>query len=170
MVISEKCPLQPNLRFGGVPDLPGVNRLIGAAVMDWDLPERVKRLSLPSYRYSEQDLQHLSLLVAEHANRGLVGVAAWEPADPADVPGNGQTLLLHGLYVLPKLQRGGIGSRLVERVERIGSEKGFEGLLVKAQIRAAGFFRALGMTSLPVRDSARDYPHRFWKPLSENPF
>ena len=136
--------------------------------MTWDLPERVKRLSLPSYLYSVQDLDHLGLLVAEDEKRGLVGVAAWEPADAREAPGNASALLLHGLYVLPDLQRSGIGRRLVDRVERIGVEQGFEGLLVRAQYGAAEFFRVLGMTALPVRDSARDYPHRFWKPLTKS--
>ena len=31
-------------------DLDALNRVIGAAVMTWALPERVKRLSLPVYR------------------------------------------------------------------------------------------------------------------------
>ena len=33
--------------------------------MGWQLPERVKRLALPSYRYNEMDLKYYSLVVAE---------------------------------------------------------------------------------------------------------
>ncbi len=38
--------------------LDAINHVIEAAVMIWDLPERVKRLSLSSYYYTEQDLNH----------------------------------------------------------------------------------------------------------------
>jgi len=36
---------------------------------------------------------------------------------------------------------------------------------VKAQPSAAGFFAASGYSPLPIRDPARDYPHRFFKNL-----
>ena len=45
-----------NLRPAAPDDLEEVNQVIEAAVMTWDLTERVKRLSLPSYRYNAHDL------------------------------------------------------------------------------------------------------------------
>jgi hypothetical protein len=41
-----------------------------------------------------------------------------------------------------------------------------DGVLVKAQPGAEQFFLALGLERLSVEDHRRDYPHRFWKPLS----
>jgi hypothetical protein len=67
-------------------DLPEINGVVGRAIATWQLPERVKRLSLPSYRYHVHDLIHLHLVVAEDDEHALVGVAAWEPANPRDLP------------------------------------------------------------------------------------
>ena len=74
------------LRRATEAELDAVNALIGRAVMTWALPERVKRLSLPSYCYQAHDLEHLELVLAEAGEAGIVGIAAWEQADPGDAP------------------------------------------------------------------------------------
>jgi GNAT superfamily N-acetyltransferase len=155
----------PILHSGTLADLQAANRVIEAAVMAWDLPERVKRLSLPVYMYDAQDLEHLELVLVKATDAGVVGVAAWEPADAADAPAGRRALLLHGIYVLPGSQRAGIGRDLLGAAERAAEEQGYEGLLVKAQPSAAGFFAACGCVPLAVQDPDRDYPHRFWKPV-----
>jgi predicted N-acetyltransferase YhbS len=149
-------------------DLPRINRVIDAAVMGWQLPERVKRLALPGYLYPELDLAHLMLVVAETANGDIVGVAASEPARPDDTPSHQAGLLLHGLYVHPHHQRQGIGRRLYEAVENQARQQGFAGLLVKAQADARAFFLSRGMQSFDTRDPGRDYPHRYWIALDES--
>jgi GNAT superfamily N-acetyltransferase len=154
------------LRIGTAEDLPAINRVIDAAVMGWDLPERVKRLALPGYRYEAHDLEFLELIVATDAQDRIVGVAGCEPADPADTPEGRHALLLHGLFVLPELQRHGIGRRLLREAERRAQSGGFDSLLVKAQREASAFFTAQGMDALPVQDSRRDYAHRYWKRLA----
>ena len=73
-----------SLRPATLDDLPAINRVIEAAVMTWDLPERVKRLSLPSYRYDAFDFDHLQMVVAEDATGQPVGLASWEAADPRE--------------------------------------------------------------------------------------
>ena len=146
-------------------DLKRVNGVVEAAVMTWTLPERVKRLSLPSYRYQAHDLDHLHLVVAESSTDGMVGVAAWEAAEPGDAPIGTKALLLHGIYVLPDLQRGGIGTRLLEAAVQAARQGGYDGLLVKANPDAQAFFAARGLDRLPVEDPARDYPYRYWLPL-----
>ncbi len=153
------------LRQADADDLEAVNNLIEAAVMGWALPERVKRLSLASYRYDQHDLSFLELAVAERPGPGLIGVAAWEPADPADVPEARAALLLHGLYVRPAQQGAGIGTCLFDAAEQAAIRRGLDGVLVKAQADAAGFFRRLGLEPVPVLDPERDYPHRFWRAL-----
>jgi hypothetical protein len=50
----------PILRRASANDLDAVNRVIETAVMGWVLPERVKRLSLPGYRYAAHDLENLA--------------------------------------------------------------------------------------------------------------
>jgi GNAT superfamily N-acetyltransferase len=144
-------------------DLAAINAVVERAVMTWNLPERVKRLTLPSYRYQPHDLDHLRILVAEDAERAVLGVAAWEPASARDLPVGKTGLLLHGLYVDPARQRAGVGSRLLEAAVNAAREQDFDGLLVKARPEAEGFFLSQGLELSPIRDPQRDYPHRFWK-------
>jgi predicted N-acetyltransferase YhbS len=157
-----------NLRPATPADLDAVNTVIERAVMTWNLPERVKRLTLPSYRYQPHDLDHLQLMVAERAGADIVGVAAWEPANARDLPAGKTGLLLHGLYVDPAQQRAGIGRRLLDAAAEAAREQGFNGLLVKARPEAEGFFLSRGLTPLPVTDAQRDYPHRFWMAVAGN--
>ncbi len=157
-----------NLRPATPADLDAVNAVIERAVMTWNLPERVKRLTLPSYRYHPHDLDHLHIVVAEDAGRALLGVAAWEPASARDLPAGKTGLLLHGLYVDPDRQRAGVGSRLLDAAVNAAREQGFDGLLVKAQPAAEVFFLARGLERVPAVDLARDYPHRLWKAVSPN--
>jgi GNAT superfamily N-acetyltransferase len=150
------------LRHGAVDDLNAVNTLIEAAIMTWDLPERVKRLALPSYRYQAHDLAYLTVIIAESLIGDILGVAACEPADSADTPTDCQALLLHGIYVDPAQHRKGIGSRLLAGAIQAGRQGGFDALLVKANKNAQNFFLAQGLTPLTVTHSGRDYPYRFW--------
>lgn len=143
-------------------DLPAINHVIEAAVMTWDLPDRVKRLSLPSYRYDELDFQHLTMTVAANADGRVVGVAAWEAAEARDCPPGKRGLLLHGLYVDPAAQRAGIGSALLDMAAEAARATGVDGVLVKAQADAVPFFSARGLTALPVEDPTRHYQHRYW--------
>ncbi|MFN3595050.1 MAG: GNAT family N-acetyltransferase [Thiobacillaceae bacterium] len=147
-------------------DLPAINRVVERAVMTWRLPERVKRLALPSYRYHTHDLDHQRMLVAVAADADIVGVAALEEADPRDLPVFGPAQLLHGLYVDPEWHGRGIGTRLIEAALAACGESACRGLLVKAQPDAVGFFQARGLERLPVRDPDRDYPHRYWAPVA----
>ena len=151
------------LRHAGSADLPALNQVVQAAFMTWHLPERVKRLSLPSYLYDDMDLQHLQLMLAERAGR-VVGVAAWEPAAPQDCPGSTPGLLLHGLYVHPEEGRRGVGRELLHAARAAAAAAGLGGVLVKAQADAVGFFERLGLQALPVEDTARHYARRFWLP------
>lgn len=155
------------LRQATEADLPLVNQVIEAAIMSWKLPERVKRLSLSSYRYDAADLMHLTLWLAESNEREVVGVAGWEPADPSDLPNNSAGLLLHGLYVLPALHGQGLGQRLLRLTERHAIEDDHNGVLVKAQPDAIGFFQHHGYQDLPVEDNIRHYSHRLWKNIKQ---
>jgi GNAT superfamily N-acetyltransferase len=146
-------------------ELSEINQLISAAVMQWSLPERVKRLSLPSYHYQPHDLSHLQLVVLRDETEQIVGVAAWEAAKPADLPPGKRGLLLHGIYVLPERQHQGIGRALLTTALSASQAAGMDGLLVKAQADAREFFAAMGMQLLSVNDPQRDYPYRYWKAI-----
>lgn len=150
------------LRQAQAADLPALNGVIERAIATWPLPERVKRLTLPSYRYQPHDLDHLHLVMAEDAGGMAVGVAAWEPVHPRDLPDGQRGLLLHGLYVDPAHQRRRIGSRLLDAAAAAARAQNLDGVLVRAQAGAVAFFQSRGLHTLPVDDPARDYPHRFW--------
>ena len=151
------------LRKATINDLPAINELIEAAILTWDLPERVKRLSLPSYHYQPHDLETLEIVVAENIEHQIIGIAAWEPANPKDSPQGQHALLLHGIYVNPQQYRKGIGRQLFNAAEQAALVKDFSGLLVKAQADAANFFLAQGMQSLEIENEKRDYAYRYWK-------
>jgi len=149
-----------------VDDLARTNAIIEAAVMSWSLSDRVKRLSLPVYRYRAHDLEHLTLVGASDAAGRLLGVAAWEPPEPDDAPPGKSALLLHGIFVDPGFHRRGVGSRLLLSAVEAARARGVDGLLVKATREALGFFEARGLERLPVERPDRDYPFRYWLPLS----
>lgn len=151
------------IREASAAELTIINGVVERAVMTWKLPERVKRLALPSYRYHAHDLNYQRMLVADLPRAGIVGVAALEEADSRDLPVAQTGLLLHGLYVDPAWQGQGIGSRLIEAACVVCRETGHAGLLVKAQPDAAVFFQSRGMLRLAVKDPERDYPYRYWK-------
>ncbi len=155
------------LDFGSakVSDLGVINALIDSAIATWNVSDRVKRASRPLYHYHQQDLEFLELVVARTQGDSIVGVAAWEAADQFDAPHGYSALLLHGIYVAPELHHQGIGTQLLESVEMALISRGFDGLLVKAQSDAEPFFIARGFEKLPVVDSLRDYPHRYWKKI-----
>lgn len=155
------------LRPAARADLPAINDIVERAVMTWTLAERVKRLSLPSYRYHAHDFLHMQGIVAEDSTGTLRGVAMWDESDPRDTPAGQRGLLLHGLYVDPAHQREGIGSRLLDAAAEAARIGGHDGLLVKAQADACGFFATRGLERLQVNDPARDYPHRYWLPLAD---
>jgi predicted N-acetyltransferase YhbS len=154
------------LRPANKADLAAINRVIERAVQTWNLPERVKRLALPTCLYNEHDLDHLHIVLAEDSIAAVIGVAAWEDAAPRDCPQGRRGLLLHGLYVDPDRQRRGTGSRLLSAAAGAAREQGYDGLLVKAQADAEGFFRSRGLQHLAVADGSRDYPNRFWLDLT----
>lgn len=140
-----------------------INHVIEQAVMGWDLPERVKQLSVSSYYYHEHDFEHFRIVVAE-IDKEIVGVVAWEK-QPITIQETKKALLLHGLFVNPKYHKQGIGTRLFALVVDVAGKAGCDGLLVRAQKDAEDFFYKMGMKKLDVQDDRRDYAHRFWKPL-----
>jgi GNAT superfamily N-acetyltransferase len=145
----------------GPADLAAANVVVTQAIDSWPLSPRVKRLVLPSYHYQAHDLDHLRLLGARLHGQ-LVGLVAFENAKPADVPDGRSGLQVHGLFVDPAHHGRGIGSRLFARARDAAIEQGLDGVLVKAERQARGFFARQGMRELPVRNPEKDYPHRFW--------
>ena len=145
-------------------DLTKLNQVIEAAIMSQQLPERVKRLSLPSYRYTETDLAHYEISVAEE-NGHIIGVAAWEEIEGTDTTGGKTGILLHGIYVHPDFQHQGIGSQLFHAAEVAVRHKNRNGILVKAQKDSVNFFIKVGMHEIKINDLNKDYANRLWKDI-----
>lgn len=156
------------IRMATVADLEAINGVVERALMSWDLPDRVKRLSLPVYRYDGHDFDAMGFMVAVDAGGPVVGVAAWDPHPVTGPAGRVNGLLLHGLYVEPRWHRNGVGSRLFAALRDKAAELGRDGLLVRAQSGARGFFECMGMQALPAADDERDYANRYWLPLSSH--
>jgi len=153
-----------HIRHAKQADLADINRVIEAALITWAIPERVKRLSLPSYRYGPLDLDHLEIVLAEDNRQNTVAIAAWEQASDKDLPAEkNSALLLHGIYVEPSYHRQGIGRQLFMAAEEAVCKQQHDGPLVKAQQGASGFFIAQGMHSLQVENPVQHYGNRFWK-------
>ena len=146
-------------------DLDKINDVVATAIDTWNLTERVKRISLPLYRYQQHDLKHVQIMAAENDNECILGVAVLEQSDTSGLPDEGSSATLQGLYVYPDHHRKGIGSLLLQSIEEIAVATGAEGLLVKAQPEAVLFFEGRGFKLLPVEDTSRDYPYRLWKVL-----
>ncbi len=146
-------------------DLDKINNVITTAIDTWNLTERVKRISLPLYRYQQHDFKHVQIMAAEGDNDCILGIAALEQSDTSGLPDEGSSSTLQGLYVYPDHHRKGIGSLLLQSIEEIAVATATEGLLVKAQPEAVSFFEGRGFKLLPVEDTSRDYPYRLWKTL-----
>ena len=156
-----------SIRPGSLEDIDQINQVLEQAVMSWDLPDRVKRLAIPSYRYHAYDMNSMSFYLAENASGGVNGVAALEAIPSSEGHQNTPSMLLHGLYVIPECHHRGIGRQLLSAAEAHAQREGFSGLMVKAQPEAKAFFSRNGYKELAVEDARKDYQYRLWKSLTD---
>ena len=156
-----------SIRQGRLEDIDQINQVLEQAVMSWDLPERVKRLAIPSYRYHAYDMNSMSFYLAESASGQVSGVAALEAIPSSEDQQNAPSMLLHGLYVIPVCHHRGIGRQLLATAEEHAQREGFSGLMVKAQPEAKAFLSRNGYKELAVEDTRKDYQYRLWKSLTD---
>jgi len=145
-------------------DIDKVNQIIESAIRCWNLPERVKRLSIPSYLYNEWDLQQFDIVVAKQSDT-IIGVASWQQASNKDTPKQQNGLLLHGLYVQPEFQNKTAGKQLLHAAEASARDKGLNGLLVKAHKDATTFFIKNNFEAVKSAHAPNQYTYLFWKKL-----
>lgn len=131
-----------NIRKANEADLAEINLLITDAIMQWHLPERVKRLSVSSFHYDALDMAHMDLQVAVNNEQHIMGVIACEATDKP------QELLLHGIFVRPNQQRQGVGKALIASIEQALISDKISSLLVKPQKEALPFFQHMGFTGV----------------------
>ena len=161
--MSQACGV--SIRVGRSEDLDQMNRVVELAVMSWQLPDRVKRLAIPSYRYHDYDISSMTFYVAEDASNQVRGVAALEEVS-APLASDTRAMLLHGLYVVPECHGQGVGKQLLASAEIHAHNQNVSGVLVKAQPEAASFFVQQGYEELEIEDARKDYQHRLWKSFS----
>ena len=151
------------VRDAGPADLQSINDVVSEATLSWGLAERVRRLALPSLHYSSADLGHMTVILLTGLDGEDIGLAAWESADSRDLPPDTEGVLLHGLYVVPQLQKMGLGTRLVDLVAHRAAENGANGIAVRAWKEAGPFFSSLNFEPLNADPSSDTYPLRLWK-------
>ncbi|MGK0472455.1 MAG: N-acetylglutamate synthase-like GNAT family acetyltransferase [Candidatus Azotimanducaceae bacterium] len=138
-------------------DLDGINAIIKSAVMNWPLPDRLKRRAVAVLQYDAVDLDHYTMFVCVRRQE-ILGVAA---IDLQHSPGHG---LLHGLFVLPIIQGHGIGKQLMQMAFNCATEHQLVSVLIRAEGVAAPYFHRSGLD--PIDDlGPNDYPHQFEKTL-----
>lgn len=146
-------------------DLATINQVITNAVMAWPMPERARRLIVPVLCYNDaEDLDYYQALVWEQDGQ-IVGVATWDITRQIDTV-KGRAKLLHGLFIAPDFQRRGIGQTLIDEVavRAAASDASLDGLLIKAERVAIGFFEHCGLEQIKAVVPG-DYPYQFWRPL-----
>ncbi|MGR8919367.1 MAG: GNAT family N-acetyltransferase [Gammaproteobacteria bacterium] len=158
------CVLPPSVIRGADPaELARVNEIVAAAVLDWPLHERVRRLAVPVLQYDAVEFADYHVLVHEVGHE-LTGVAVLDASPPADIR-RGHACTLHGIYVSPQEQRQGVGRGLVDAAATLARELGFDGMGVRAERVSTGFFDRCGFGHIaPGPDCV--YPHFYWLPLA----
>ncbi len=144
-------------------DLRAINRVIQSAVWSWPASSRFKKLAVTPLQYDDLDLTHYNFLVAEF-HYEIVAIAAWDP-DMTNALPDGTGGLFHGLYVLPVLQRQGIGRALIDAVFKSAADRGLSGLLVKAHKFSRSYFEKQGLEVIASNEG--EYPWQYWKKFSE---
>lgn len=141
-------------------DLPAVNAVIERAVLQWPLPESLKRLVIPVLRYDDADSDHLQIFVCREAHQ-TVGVLALD-YDDADAEDQRRDVSLHGLYVEPRVQRHGLGKALVAFAEFQSGMHSRDAITLRAERISCGFFERCGYVHRPPATDA-DYPYTYRK-------
>ncbi|MEM9602136.1 MAG: GNAT family N-acetyltransferase [Pseudomonadota bacterium] len=167
MSTATKTRAKVTLRKASPDDLMFINGIIETAVMSWQLPERVKRLTLPNYRYAAEHFDAMTLFLATGKDSAdVLGVLAICPAVEAEVPGGRPATRIHGVYVDPINHREGIGKKLVAHAVKAARKAGVDGVVVTAQPDAFAFFEAVGFErcEAPPSEDA-DFRNAYWKAL-----
>lgn len=150
-----------DIRRAAPEDLSTVNDIVTAAVLGWNMAERLKRVALRVLTYDAADLREMEVLMAEVD--GLpVGVAAWDPGAVLQGAGVRRGALLHGLYVVPEAQGCGIGAALQRRIATRAAVVGCDALVVKSERVSVGYFERCGYRRLADDALAGfEYPYLF---------
>jgi len=113
-----------------------INAVIEAAKRSWNYDEGYLDAAIPLLRIDEEYLSRRACFEA-HLNRRIVGFAAVEKRDPV-------LAVLEHLWVLPTLQRCGIGRTLFAKCSDAVRQEGCRVMQIVSDPPAEGFYRKLG--------------------------
>lgn len=163
--MTAKIKTKVKLRKATAKDLLFINGIIEAAVMSWALPERVKRISVPRYRYDAAALEAVDMRVASDTDGDIVGVVAWCLPDESMALDDRKALQLHGIFVDAVNHRQNVGRTMAKAALTYAKKQSLDGVLAHVQPDALAFFQALDYQLLPVVDEELDYKHRYWRAI-----
>ena len=122
-----------------------INAVIEAAKRSWNYDEGYLEAALPLLRIDEEYLSHRVGFEA-HLDRRIVGFAAVGKRDPV-------LAVLEHLWVLPSVQRRGIGRTLFEKCSEAARQEGCRVMQIVSDPPAEGFYRKLGAKLIGERPS-----------------
>ena len=140
--------------------LPAINAVLESSITAWNLSDRLYRLSVNAYRYSESDWLDHQFYGLRDQNNTLLAILVFND-DASELPGDRSCLQIHGLYVHSEYRRQGLGQQLIDHAMALAKSKQRDALFVKAHESAVSFFTKHAFQHIPVVDEIRDYPHRF---------
>jgi GNAT superfamily N-acetyltransferase len=139
--------------------LPAINDVLASSIAAWNLSDRLYRLSINAYRYSESDWIDHQFYGLRDQNNTLLAILVLND-DASELPGDQSCLQIHGLYVHSDHRHQGLGQRLIEEALDLAKRRHLDALFVKAHESAVSFFKKQRFEHIPVTDEVRDYPHR----------
>ena len=163
--MHDSCNPRVEIRSASGEELPVINLVIDRAIAGWVLAARARRLISGALHYTTSDLQSMQVLLATGAGCGALAVAAWESADPKDMPNDRRTALLHGVYVDVSVQGTGIGRQLLDIASASAARQDYCNIVVRAWHQSEAFFRHLGFKQFNCKELCNTFPHRLWRAL-----
>ena len=139
--------------------LSAINAVLESSITAWNLSDRLYRLSVNAYRYSESDWIDHQFYGLRDQNNTLLAILVLND-DASELPGDQSCLQIHGLYVHSDSRHQGLGQHLVDHAITLATTRQLNALFVKAHESAVPFFTKLEFQHIPVADEIRDYPYR----------
>jgi len=122
-----------------------INAVIEAAKRSWTYDEGYLEAAIPLLRIDEGYLSHRACFEA-HLDRRIVGFAAVEKRDPV-------LAVLEHLWILPSVQRRGIGRTLFAKCSEAARQEGCRVMQIVSDPPAEGFYLKLGAKLIAERPS-----------------
>ncbi|MDJ0882376.1 MAG: GNAT family N-acetyltransferase [Gammaproteobacteria bacterium] len=154
-------PKKVNIVKAQETDLFKINAIVRSSLWGWQLPERVKKLSLSSYLYDEADLNDLSIYLMKSDNE-VLGVLVLE-IPMMSCQKDRQDLSIHGLYIVPEHQRKGLGLKMLDFALNQAMDLGLSGMTVKSQKDATSFYLKAGFRLMRSYPKTREYENSLRK-------